>query len=142
MGSSNGRWEGDTLVVDVINFTDHTWFDRSGNFHSDAMTLQERYTPLSRDVIQYEATVTDPQVFTRPWKITVPLYRKVERNARLLEFKCVEMAEERNLGYMRKTPLVKRWEGQTMIVDITRKSLPETVTYEERLHTSGNPPAK
>ena len=67
MGHSLGRWEGDTLVVDVSSFTPNTWFDRSGNFHSDAMTVVERYTPISRDAIRYEATIEDPNVFTRPW---------------------------------------------------------------------------
>ena len=72
MGYSVGHWEGDTLVVNVSDFTDATWFDRSGNFHSDALHVTERYTPAGKDVIHYEATIEDPQVFTRPWKISMP----------------------------------------------------------------------
>ena len=78
MGYSVGRWEGDTLVVDVNNFTDATWFDRAGNFHSDALHVVERYTPMGKDAIRYEATIDDPQVYTRPWKISMPLYRRLE----------------------------------------------------------------
>ena len=73
MGQSVGRWDGDTLVVDVTGFNDQTWFDRSGNFHSDALHVVERYTRTSRDVIAYEATIEDPKVFTRPWKMSMAL---------------------------------------------------------------------
>jgi hypothetical protein len=142
MGHSLGRWEGDTLVVNTSEFTDQTWFDRSGNFHSDALKLVERFTLRTRDVIHYEATIDDPGVFTRPWKISMPLYRRMEKDARLMEFKCVEKTEETRLGYLRRVPLVKRWEGLTTIVDVTRKSLPPSMSYEEGHHTSGNPPAK
>ena len=88
MGDSRGRWEGDTLVVDVAHFTDQTWFDRAGNFHSEALHLVERYTPVGPDHLQYEVTVEDPHVFTRPWKMTMPLYRRKEGNVRLLEYEC------------------------------------------------------
>jgi len=88
MGDSRARWEGETLVVDVTNFTDQTWFDRSGNYHSDALHVVERYTRIGPDHIQYEATLEDPKTFTRPWKISMPLYRRVERNAQLLEYEC------------------------------------------------------
>src|SRR5262245_36957631 len=84
MGYSVGRWEGDTLVVDVSDFTDATWFDRSGDFHSDALRVTERFTPQGRDVIHYEATIDDKQVFSRPWKISMPLYRRLEPNAQLM----------------------------------------------------------
>src|SRR5262249_56142581 len=94
MGYWGGKWEGDTLVVDVTGLTDGTWFDRSGNFHSDALHVVERYTPMGRGVIRYEATMEDPQVFTRPWKISMPLYRRLEPNAALMDFRCVEMVEE------------------------------------------------
>ena len=94
MGWSNGHWEGDTLVVDVKGFNDMTWFDRAGNFHSDALHVVERYTPMSPYHLNYEATIDDPKVFTRPWKMTMPLYRRVEKNAQLLEFKCVDLSEE------------------------------------------------
>jgi hypothetical protein len=104
MGWSVGRWEGDTLVVDVTGFTDQTWFDRAGNFHSDALHVTERYTPRSPDTLMYEATIEDPQVFLRPWKISLPLYRHVEKNAQLMEFKCVPFAEEVLYGPLRKHP--------------------------------------
>ena len=82
MGDSRAHWEGNTLVVDVIHFTDQTWFDRSGNFHSDALHVVERYTPTDRDHIQYEATVEDPKVFTRPWTMTTAVPMARVRNAR------------------------------------------------------------
>ena len=104
MGWSNGRWEGDTLVVDVTSQNEETWFDRAGNFHSDALHVVERYTPRSADTVTYEATIEDPNVFSRPWKISMPLYRRVERNARLLEYRCVEFAEEFLYGHLRKKP--------------------------------------
>jgi hypothetical protein len=88
MGWSSGRWEGDTLVVDVSGFTDQTWFDRAGNFHSAAMRIVERYRLIGPDHIGYEATIDDPKVFTQPWKIAMPLYRRIERDARLLEYRC------------------------------------------------------
>src|SRR5260370_28959093 len=62
MGQSVGRWEGDTLVVDVTGLDERTWFDRAGNYHSDALHVVERYTPLSPDTLSYEATIEDPQV--------------------------------------------------------------------------------
>jgi hypothetical protein len=102
MGWSNGRWEGDTLVVDVTGMNDQTWFDRAGDFHSDALHVVERYTPVSRDVLNYEATIEDAKTFSRPWKISMPLYRHVEKNAQLMEFKCVEFSEELLYGHLRK----------------------------------------
>jgi hypothetical protein len=102
MGWSWGRWEGDTLVVDVTGFNDKTWFDRAGNFHSEALHVVERYTPVSADVINYEATIEDPQTFTRPWKIAFPLYRRQEKNAQFLEFKCQTFAEDLLYGHLRK----------------------------------------
>ena len=140
MGYSVGRWEGDTLVVDVTSFTDATWFDRSGNFHSDALHVVERYTPAGRDVIRYEATIEDPQVFTRPWKISMPLYRRLEANAQVMEFRCVEMVEELMYGHLRKEQLVKTWSGNTMTVDIKRKIPPGEAVHER--YISGNPPGK
>ena len=102
MGWSNGRWEGDTLVIDVASQMENTWFDRAGNFHSDALHVVERYTPRSADTLMYEATIEDPKVFSRPWKISMPLYRRVERNARLMEYRCAEFAEELMYGGLRK----------------------------------------
>jgi hypothetical protein len=94
MGWSRGRWEGDTLVVDVTGFNDLTWFDRAGDFHSDALHVVERYTPASPYHLMYEATIEDPKVFTRPWKISLPLYRRMDKNVQLLEYKCVPFTEE------------------------------------------------
>jgi hypothetical protein len=102
MGWSRGRWEGDVLVIDVTGFMPDSWFDRAGNFHSDALHVVERYSAVSRDVIHYEATIEDPKVFTRPWKMSMPLYRRQEKNAQLLEYKCVEFAEEAMYGYLKK----------------------------------------
>src|SRR5215472_3866291 len=102
MGQSFGHWEGEALVVDVTGFNDSSWFDRAGNFHSDALHVVERYTRTSPDVIAYEATITDPNVFTRPWKISMPLYRRQEKNEQLLDFKCVEFVEELLYGPYRK----------------------------------------
>jgi hypothetical protein len=102
MGWSNGKWEGDTLVIDVKSQNDQTWFDRAGNFHSDALHVIERYTPRSPDTLNYEATIEDPKTFSRPWKISMPLYRRVEKDARLLDFKCVEFSEEFMYGHLRR----------------------------------------
>jgi len=102
MGWSRGRWEGETLVVDVTGFNDRTWFDRAGNYHSDALHVIERYTPIDADHLMYEATIEDPKVFTRPWKMSMPLYRRVEKNAQLGEYLCVEFAEELMYGSLTK----------------------------------------
>jgi hypothetical protein len=94
MGDSRARWEGETLVVDVTSFTGDTWFDRAGNHHSDQMHIVERFTRVSPDVLQYEATIEDPQTFSRPWKISMPLYRRQEQNFRILEYPCHALKEE------------------------------------------------
>jgi hypothetical protein len=88
LGDARGRWDGDTLVVDVIDFNDVTWFDQAGDFHSDQLHVVERYTPTGPDHIQYEATIEDPKTFTRPWKIGMTLYRHKEKDAQLLEYEC------------------------------------------------------
>ncbi|MBI3049625.1 MAG: hypothetical protein HYY76_15075 [Acidobacteria bacterium] len=103
MGQSTGRWEGDTLVVDSTGFNDQTWFDRAGNFHSEALHLIERFTPVHADLIDYRVTIEDPKVFTRPWTIQVPLYRRRDASAQLLEFKCVEFVEELMYGHLVKS---------------------------------------
>ena len=105
MRRSVGRWEGETLIIDVTDLNDQTWFDRAGNFHSDKLHVVESYTRTSPDVISYEATIEDPNIFTRPWKISMPLYRRLEKNAQLLDFKCVEFVEELLYGKYRKHPL-------------------------------------
>jgi hypothetical protein len=104
MGWSAGRWDGDTLVVDVTSLNDQTWFDRAGNYHSDALHVVERYTPTGPNTLNYEATIEDSKVFSRPWKIGMPLYRHVEPNAQLLEYKCVEFAEPVIWGPLSKRP--------------------------------------
>src|SRR5439155_19859086 len=102
MGTSNGHWEGDTLVSDVTGLNGQSWFDRAGNFASENLHIVERYTPTDADHLNYEATIEDKTVFTRPWKISLPLYRRKEKNAQLTEFKCVEFAEELIYGDLRK----------------------------------------
>jgi hypothetical protein len=104
MGQSVGKWDGDTFVVEVTGFNDQTWFDRSGNHHSDKLKVTERYTQRGPDHLWYEATIEDPETFTRPWKIGMPLYRRVEPNAQLMQFKCVEFVEELMYGHLRKKP--------------------------------------
>jgi hypothetical protein len=88
MGDSRGRWEGETLVVDVVHFNDQTWFDRAGNYHTAALHVIERYTRTGPDHLRYEATIEDPAVFTRPWVISMPLYRRQEPSSELLEYQC------------------------------------------------------
>lgn len=105
MGQSVGKWEGDTLVVTVTGMNDQTWFDRAGNHHSERMTVVERYTPQGPDHLWYEATIEDPGTFTRPWKIRMPLYRHINPDARLNQFKCVEFVEELLYGKLRKQPV-------------------------------------
>jgi hypothetical protein len=94
MGDSRGRWEGDTLVVDVANFNDQTWLDRSGNHHSEALHVVERFTRTEPDVITYEARIEDPKVFSRPWTMRMPLYLHREPNFRLLEYECHAYLED------------------------------------------------
>ena len=130
MGHSVGRWEGDTLVVEVTNFNGKTWFDRAGNFSSDALHLVERYSPISPDAIRYEVTIEDPKVFARPWTIAMPLYRRLEPNATVIDYPCIEFSEEFMYGHLRKEQLVKHWEGETIIVDITRKVPPGDLFHE------------
>jgi hypothetical protein len=105
MGWSNGKWEGETLVIDNTGFNDLSWFDRAGNYHSDKLHIVERITATGPDHLMYEATIEDPTVFTRPWKISMPLYRRKERNAQVLEFKCVEFSEDAIYGHLRKVPI-------------------------------------
>ena len=121
MGHSVGHWEGDTLVVDVTGFNGKNWFDRAGNFHGANLHLTERFTLMTPDAIRYEVTIEDPDTFTRPWRISMPLYRRLEANAQLMEYPCIEFAEEFLYGHVRKNQLVKHWEGETMIIDVKRK---------------------
>ena len=105
MGISHGLWEGDTFVVHTSGFNDQSWFDRAGNHHSDKLKVTERYTMTDADHINYEATIDDPVTFTRPWKMSMPLYRRVEKNAQLGQFKCVEFVTELMYGHLRKEPI-------------------------------------
>ncbi len=102
MGYSLGHWEGNTLVVEVTDQMPDTWFDATGTWHGDGLKVTERYTVMGENHIDYEATIEDSQVFTRPWKIKMPLYRRVEDDARLLEYKCVPFAEDAVYGHLRK----------------------------------------
>jgi len=104
MGMSYSTWEADTFVVHTSGFNDQTWFDRAGNHHSDKLKVTERFTMTDADHINYEATIDDPATFTRPWKMSMPLYRRVEKNAQLGQFKCVEFVTELMYGHLRKEP--------------------------------------
>jgi hypothetical protein len=105
MGQSVGHWEGDTLVVVVTGQNDSTWFDRAGDFHSSDLRVVERYTATGPNTLRYEAQITDPQVFTRPWTMHMTLYRRVGEDAQLQQFKCVEFVEELIYGKLRKEAL-------------------------------------
>lgn len=102
MGWSNGHWEGESLVVDTRGFNGMAWFDRAGNFASDALHVVERFTARSPETLTYDVTIEDPNVFTRPWTMSMPLYRRVEPHAQLAEYRCVEFAEEVIYGHLRK----------------------------------------
>ena len=104
MGWSNGRWEGDTLVIETDGFNGMTWFDRAGNFHSDDLRVVERISARSAETLNYEITIEDPTIFTRPWTMRMPLYRRVEPGAELMEFRCVEFVEDLIYGHLRKQP--------------------------------------
>ena len=105
MGWSVGHWEGDTLVVDVTGLGDGSWLDRAGSHHSYRLHVVERYTMIGPNHIQYEGTIEDPEVLTEPFTIAMPLYRRIEENARLMDFRCVEFVEELLFGEWRRTPL-------------------------------------
>jgi hypothetical protein len=102
MGWSNGKWVGDVLEVDVQGLNGNAWLDRAGNYTTDSTHVVERFTLTSADHINYEATISDPKLYTRPWKINLVLYKHLEKNFQLLEFKCVEFAEEMLYGHLRK----------------------------------------
>jgi hypothetical protein len=104
MGWSIGRWDGETLVVEVTDQMEETWFDRAGNHHSDALKVTERYTAIDANTLQYQATIEDPEVYARPWTISMPLHRRREPGMQLMEYKCVEFAEELLYGHLRKQP--------------------------------------
>jgi hypothetical protein len=103
MGWSNGHWEGDTLVVEVTGLNGKSWLDRAGNFASANIRVTERYTPMGPDHLMYAATIEDPSVFSRPWTISMPLYRRIGAQPEFLELKCIEFAEELMYGHLKKT---------------------------------------
>lgn len=105
MGQSYGRWEGDTFVVEVSGFNGQAWLDRAGNHHGYQLRVTERYTMIGSDHIMYEAELEDPDTFSEPWTVRMPLYRNVDPNARLGQFKCVEFVEELMYGHLRKNPI-------------------------------------
>jgi hypothetical protein len=105
MGQSWLRWEGDTLVIETAGLNDQTWLDRAGNYHSDQLKVTERFTLTSPYTMHYEATLEDPVVYTRPWTISMPIYRRVPPDDRLMQFNCVEFVEELMYGHLRKEPL-------------------------------------
>ena len=104
MGWANGTWKGDTLYIRNDGFNEHSWFDRAGNHHGNQLVVVENFTPRGQEVayLEYTATMTDPDTFTKPWTIRMNLYRKFEPNAQLLEFKCVEFSEELLYGDLKK----------------------------------------
>ncbi len=105
MGQSYGRFEGDTLIIEVTGQNDRTWLDRAGNHHSANLKVTERYTKMGPDHIRYEATLEDPETYTKPWTVSMILYRKIGEDAELMEFNCVEFVEELLYGHLRKEPL-------------------------------------
>jgi len=105
MGQSWARWEGDTLVIETTGQNDQTWLDRAGNFHSDVLKVTERFTRSSDYTMQYEATLEDAKVYTRPWKMSMTLYKRVGADDRIIQFNCIEFVEELMYGHLRKKPL-------------------------------------
>ena len=103
MGHNLGQWEGQSLVITTTDQYDWTWFDHSGNHHSEALRVTEKFTPIGPNTLWYEAEIDDSEVYTRPWKISMPLYRRLERGMQLVEFKCQEYSEEIIYGHLRQT---------------------------------------
>ena len=103
MGHNLGHWDGQSLIITTTDQYDWTWFDHSGNHHSEALTVTEKFTPVGPNTLWYEAEIDDPEVYTRPWKISMPLYRRLERGMRLVEFKCQEFSEEIIYGHLRQS---------------------------------------
>lgn len=97
MGDSRGRWEGETLVVSVAAFNADTWLDASGNHHSEQLRVLERFTRTAHDTLIYEATLTDPKTYTRPWTIRLPLYLSRDPDAQLYEYECHAYLEDEGL---------------------------------------------
>ena len=87
-GDPRGSWDGDTFVIDSTDFNDLSWFDASGNYHSDELHVVERLTRTAATTISYSATITDPKVFSKPWTISMPLTLVTDKNAQILEDEC------------------------------------------------------
>ena len=115
MGWSNAKWEGETLVIDSRGFMGGTigaldaegvinvrFLDRAGNYHTDGLHVVERIRRTDRDHLSYEATIEDPNVYTRPWTISMPLYRRVEANMQLGEYKCEDFVGDLIYGKYQK----------------------------------------
>lgn len=102
MGHSRGYFEDDVLIIDVTDQVPDTWLDHAGNHHTDALKVTERYYHAGPNTLIYEATLVDPAVYTKPWTIRFPLYRRLDENMQLLEYKCVEFTEELIYGHLRK----------------------------------------
>jgi hypothetical protein len=115
MGWSNGHWEGDTLVVEVLGLVGDLWLDRAGNFLGEGAKVTERYTRTGPDHLRYEATIENPSVFTRPWKLSMPLYRRIEPNPQVSEFKCVEFVEQMMYGRLTKGWTPFAWDPLTQL---------------------------
>jgi hypothetical protein len=94
MGHSNGRVEGDKLVIETTGFNDRSWFDRAGNHHGNKLKVTETFELNGANHMNYTARIEDPDTFTAPWEISMPLYRVLDENAQILEYKCVPFAEE------------------------------------------------
>jgi hypothetical protein len=129
MGNSRGRWEGDTLVVEVTDHNDRTWFDAAGNFHSNALRVTERYSMRDANTIDYEATIEDPNVFARPWTIRVPLHRQTDL-PRIYEYQCQAEKEEENGAFERDT---RTWYPAPIPA--------ENVVFDARASARLDPPA-
>ena len=97
MGMARGHYEGNSLVINLTNFNSYTWFDMAGNYHSDALQVVERYTPINADTLQYEATMTDPKIFTRPWTIRMTIQR--QKDIGLLDYECTAMLDEMGIHH-------------------------------------------
>src|SRR6185436_14744489 len=141
MGDSRGRWDGDVLVVDITNYNDKTWFDMAGDFHSDALHVVERYRMTAPDAIQYEATIEDSKVFTKPWTISLALHRRTERD-RLYEYVCQAEVEETNGAFTRETRTWYPGDGTTppaMPIPAQGSPAPAKVTANIRRTADGKP---
>jgi hypothetical protein len=103
MGDPRGRWDGDTLVIETVGFNGETWFDHAGNFHGPALGVMERLTRTGADTLSYEARMEDPQVFTQPWTIRMPIHRVTDR-VQILEYECYLYAADEGRAIIGRHP--------------------------------------